>query len=147
MKDTRQTHSWVDLFLVSSLALNSCCSRFSRLRRNTLPLACLASAYMGIEQTREALYSYSKHLSKLTLLREILISDRRRQKTKAWLSCSLVSAAFLFVACNTRACSAFVYLDYSITDASGLPAEDLVLQRLVHYNIGHFLQIHWTWVW
>lgn len=40
------------------------------------------------------------------------------------------------------ACGAFVYLHNCVTDASGLPAEDLVLQRLIHYYIGHFLQVN-----
>lgn len=51
MKLTRQTHSVRERFRVSSLTLNSCCSRVSRFRLNTLVLAYFASSYIRSEMT------------------------------------------------------------------------------------------------
>lgn len=38
------------------------------------------------------------------------------------------------------------HLDDGVADAPSLLAEHRVFERLVHYNIGHFLQVHITGV-
>lgn len=38
-------------------------------------------------------------------------------------------------------------LHNGVADASSLFAEHLVLQRLIHDDVGHLLQVHWAWIW
>lgn len=131
---TKHTHSCIERFRVSSLAVNSCCRRVNRFLLNTLVAAFWASACLE-QNIIHHVIKWLKKTVEVDFTLWVFVNSSNNKDAGSWNELYVLTRSQMS---NIRK----TYLNYSITHAASIFTGWDVFQWLVYKGVTQLLQIN-----